>query len=60
VRTPFDHSIHLTKNRGYSMSQLEYAKIIGSVIFLMNYTRPNTAYAISRLSRYNHNLAKEH
>ncbi|KAL0342906.1 UNVERIFIED_CONTAM: Retrovirus-related Pol polyprotein from transposon TNT 1-94, partial [Sesamum angustifolium] len=38
----------------------EYAKIIGSVMFLMNYTRPNIAYAVSRLSRYTHNPNNEH
>ena len=42
------------------MSQIEYAKITGSVMFVMNYTRPDIVYAVSRLSRYTHNLAKEH
>lgn len=60
VRTPYDPSIHLKKNRGPSVSQIEYAKIIGSVMFLMNSTRPDIAYAVSRLSRYTHNPAKEH
>ena len=41
------------------MSQVEYAKIIGSMMFLMNYTRPNIAYAVSRLSRYTYNPTKE-
>jgi len=57
VRTPYDPSIHLKKNRGPSVSQIEYAKIIGSVIFLMNSTRPDITYAVSRLSRYTHNPA---
>ena len=42
------------------MSQSKYAKIIGSVMFLMNCTRPDIAYAISRLSRYTHNPSHEH
>ncbi|KAE8715787.1 putative mitochondrial adenine nucleotide transporter BTL3 [Hibiscus syriacus] len=29
-------------------------------MFLMNYTRPDIAYAVSRLSRYTHNLSGEH
>ncbi|KAL0392700.1 UNVERIFIED_CONTAM: Retrovirus-related Pol polyprotein from transposon TNT 1-94 [Sesamum radiatum] len=29
-------------------------------MFLMNYTRPDIAYAVSRLSRYTHNPNKEH
>jgi len=55
----YDPSIHLKKNKGSSVSQTEYAKVIGSVMFLMNYTRPNSAYAFSRLSRYTHNPSKE-
>ena len=60
VRTPYDLNIHLKKNRGSLVAQSEYAKIIGSVMFLMNCTRPNIAYVVSRLSRYTHNLAYEH
>jgi len=60
VRTPYDPGIHLKKNEGPSVSQSEYAKIIRSVMFLMNYTQPGIAYAISRLSRYAYNLSKEH
>ena len=37
IRTPHDPIIHLKKNKGPSISQSEYAKIIGSVMFLMNY-----------------------
>jgi len=33
MRTPFDPNVHLKKNRGSSVSQVEYAKIIGSVMF---------------------------
>ncbi|KAL0348559.1 UNVERIFIED_CONTAM: Retrovirus-related Pol polyprotein from transposon TNT 1-94 [Sesamum angustifolium] len=46
VRTPYDPSICLKKNNGDGVSQAEYAKIIGSVMFLMNYTRPDIAYAV--------------
>ena len=60
MRTPYDPSIHLRKNKESSVSQTEYAKIIGSVMFLMNYTRPDIAYVVSRLSRYTHNPSNEH
>ena len=51
VRTPYDPSFHLKKNNGAPIHQAEYARIIGSVMFLMNYTRPDIAYLVSRLSR---------
>ncbi|KAA3481078.1 Retrovirus-related Pol polyprotein from transposon TNT 1-94 [Gossypium australe] len=38
----------------------EYAKIIGSLMFLMNYTQPDITYAVSRLSKYTHNPNNEH
>jgi len=60
VRTLYDPSIHLKKNKGSSVLQNEYAKVIGSVMFLMNFTRPNIAYVVSRLSRYTHNPSQEH
>ncbi|KAK9723642.1 hypothetical protein RND81_05G015100 [Saponaria officinalis] len=43
-----------------SVNQEEYAKIIGSVMFLMNYTRPDITYAVSRLSRYTHSPNQSH
>jgi len=60
MRTPYDPSIHLKKNKGSSVSQNEYAKIIGSVMFLVNFPRPGIAYAVSRLSFYTHNPSQEH
>ncbi|KAK4394090.1 Copia protein [Sesamum angolense] len=60
VRKPYDPSICLKKNNSDSGSQAEYAKIIRSVMFLMNYTRPDIAYAMSRLTRYTHNPNNEH
>ena len=60
ARTPYDPNLHLSKNLGKSVSQEEYAKVLGSVMFLMNCTRPDIAYAVSRLSRYTHNPSSEH
>ncbi len=60
MRSPDDPSIHLKKNSGSPVSQSEYAKIIDSVMFLMNCTHPDIAYAVSRLSRYTHNPARKH
>ncbi|TYJ98195.1 ty1-copia retrotransposon protein [Cucumis melo var. makuwa] len=60
IRIPYDASKHLKKNKGDNVSEPEYAKIIGSVMYLMNYTRPDIAYAVSRLSRYTHNPDRYH
>ena len=60
VKTPYDPSFHLKKNNGNPVNQSEYARIIGSVMFLMNYTRPDIAYSVSRLSRYTHNPSSDH
>ncbi|GAA0144133.1 hypothetical protein LIER_35876 [Lithospermum erythrorhizon] len=60
ARTPYNPSLHLTKDLDESISQNEYAKIIGNVMILMNCTRHDIAYAISRLSRYTHNPSGSH
>lgn len=52
VRTSYDSSTHLKKNKTFSVSQVAYAKTIGNVMILMNSTRPDIAYVVSKLSRY--------
>ena len=52
VSTPYDPSSKLKKNRELSVSQIEYAQIIGTLMYLMNYTILDTTYAVGRLSRY--------
>ncbi|RVW59407.1 Retrovirus-related Pol polyprotein from transposon TNT 1-94 [Vitis vinifera] len=51
VSTPYDPSSQLKKNREHSVAQIEYAQIIGSLMYLINYTRPNISYAVGRLIR---------
>ena len=60
VSTPYDANTHLIKNRGDLMGQAEYAHIIGSLMHLMNFSRPDIAYAVCRLSRYTHNPNNDH
>ena len=60
ARTPIDTSQHLRKNRGDSVNQVEYSRIIGSLMYLMSCTRPDLAYAVSRLSRYTSKPSSEH
>ncbi|GJU09291.1 retrovirus-related pol polyprotein from transposon TNT 1-94 [Tanacetum coccineum] len=60
ARTPIDTSMHLSKNRGLGVVQLEYSRIIGMLMYLMTGTRPDLAYAVSRLSRYTSNPSYAH
>ena len=46
VSTPYDASSKLKKNRGESISQTQYAQIIGSLLHLMSFSIPEFAYAV--------------
>ena len=48
------------KNQGQSDSQLEYARVLGSLMYIMNCTQPDIACAISKLSRYTSNPNQTH
>ncbi|KAK4409327.1 hypothetical protein Sango_0005700 [Sesamum angolense] len=50
--------IYMEQPKGFAFPGQEDK--VRSVMFLMNYTRPDTAYAVSRLSRYTHNPNNEH
>nr|GEY18308.1 ATP phosphoribosyltransferase 1, chloroplastic [Tanacetum cinerariifolium] len=60
ARTPIDTSMHLSKNRGVVVVQLEYSRIIGMLMYLMTCTRTDLAYVVSRLSRYTSNPSVAH
>ena len=60
ARTPVDINLHLSKNIGQSISQLEYSCTIGSLMYVMNCTRPDIAYFVSTLSRYMSNPRVDH
>nr|GEW06481.1 retrovirus-related Pol polyprotein from transposon TNT 1-94 [Tanacetum cinerariifolium] len=60
VVTPFDLKVQLKKNKGQSISQLHYTYVLGSLMYIVNYTRPDLAYSVSRLSRYSHNPGRDH
>ncbi|KAL6344138.1 hypothetical protein AAG906_031852 [Vitis piasezkii] len=49
VSTPYDPSSQLKKNREHSVAQIKYAQIIGSLMYLMNYTRPDIAYVVDEM-----------
>ncbi|KAF3639976.1 hypothetical protein FXO37_23735 [Capsicum annuum] len=60
AKTPLDVSFALRKNEDESDSQLEYARVLGCLMYIMNCTRPDITCAISKLSRYTSNPNKTH
>ena len=60
MRTPIDVILHLSKNNGKSLSQQEYAQSIGSLMYVMNCTCSDIAYAVNKLSRYTSNPGLDH
>ena len=58
--TPFDPNSKLKKNNGEGVSPLEYARVIGSLMYVMNCTRPDIAYSVGRLARYTSNPGRDH
>ncbi|KAL0366308.1 UNVERIFIED_CONTAM: Retrovirus-related Pol polyprotein from transposon TNT 1-94 [Sesamum radiatum] len=60
AKTPVDLNLHLAKNKGESEGQIEYSRIIGSLMYIMNCTRPDIAYAVNKLSRFTSNPSKNH
>ena len=60
AKTPLGVSFALRKNEGESDSQLEYARVLVCLMYIMNCTRPDIACAISKLSRYTSNPNKTH
>ena len=52
ARTLVDVTLHVSKNKGESVSQEEHSRVIGSLMYLMSCTRPDIAYVVSKLSSY--------
>ena len=46
MSTPYDDNTHLMKNQGDPVGQVEYAQIIRSLMNLLNFSRPDIAYAV--------------
>lgn len=59
MSTPYNSNVHLKKNQGEPFSQLKYSQMIGSLLYIVNKTRPDISYAVGILSRYTHNHSSE-
>ncbi|GKF03298.1 retrovirus-related pol polyprotein from transposon TNT 1-94, partial [Tanacetum coccineum] len=44
VVTLIDPKVQLKKNKGQSVAQLQYTQVLGSLMYIMNCTRPDLAY----------------
>ena len=60
VKTPIDLSYIFQKNEGRSDSQLEYARVLRSLMYIMNCKLSDVACAISKLSRFTINSNRTH
>ena len=58
--TPYDASVLLRKNQRIARDQLRYSQIIGSLMYLASATRPDIAFAVSKLSRFVSNPGDDH
>ena len=60
AKSPVDMNQNWVKNTGDGVYQLEYSRILGSIMYVMNCTRPDNAYAANKLSRFTSNPGKHH
>nr|GEX68430.1 hypothetical protein [Tanacetum cinerariifolium] len=51
VRTPMDTCEKMMLNNGQVVSQLDYSRVIGCLMYAMTYTRPDIAFDMGKLSR---------
>jgi hypothetical protein len=60
VTTPFDTSMKLYPNTGKVVDQLEFARVIGCLMYAMTCTKPDIAYVVGKISRYTSNPSHIH
>ncbi|GJX06318.1 zinc finger, CCHC-type containing protein [Tanacetum coccineum] len=60
ISTPLDTYEKLMPNRGLAVSQPEYSRVIGCLMYAMTCTRPDIAFAVGKLSRYTSNPGTQH
>ena len=59
VYAPFNPSLKLEKYSGRAVAQLEYESVIGCLMYLMQCTRPDITFVVSKLSRFTSNPIME-
>nr|GEW37122.1 hypothetical protein [Tanacetum cinerariifolium] len=52
VRTLISTSDKMMPNNGQAVSQLEYSRVIGCLMYVMTCTRPGITFVVGKLSRY--------
>nr|GEX45544.1 zinc finger, CCHC-type [Tanacetum cinerariifolium] len=60
VSTHMDTSEKLMPNNGDAISQLEYSRVIGCLMYAMTCTRPDIAFFVGKLSMYTSNPGTQH
>ena len=60
VSTPMKPGMKFAKHTGQPISQLEYSKVIGSLMYVMTCTRPDIAFVAGKLSRFTSNPGSHH
>nr|GEU94502.1 zinc finger, CCHC-type [Tanacetum cinerariifolium] len=60
MSTPIDTCEKLRPNNGQVMSQLEYSRVVGYLMYAMTCTRPDLAFAVGKVSRYTSNPSTQH
>nr|GEW06062.1 hypothetical protein [Tanacetum cinerariifolium] len=60
VSTPIDTSEKLMPNNGQAVSQLEYSRVIGCLMYAMTCTRSGIAFVVGKLSMYTSNPGTQH
>nr|GEV19100.1 zinc finger, CCHC-type [Tanacetum cinerariifolium] len=60
VSTHIDTSEKMMPNNGQVVSQLEYSRVIGFLMYAMTCTRPDIAFVFGKLSRFTSNHGTQH
>ncbi|GKG34440.1 hypothetical protein Tco_0437136, partial [Tanacetum coccineum] len=60
ISTLMDTSEKLMPNNGQVVSQLEYSRAIGCLMYAMTCTRPDIAFVVGKLSMYTSNPSTQH